>query len=451
MATKENMKKVGVISLGCDKNRIDTENMLSYLSGDGYVITGDPSDADIIIVNTCAFIESAKVEAIETILEMADYKANGKCTCLVVTGCLPQRYMDEVKTEIPEIDIIVGTASYRELPELIRSFHGEQIAKANDRDKRDFTSERILTTPYHYAYLKIAEGCDNKCTYCAIPSIRGKYTSRPIDELVSEAEGLIRDYGVKELIIVAQDVTKYGIDIYGRLALIGLLERLTALDIRWVRLLYCYPETVSDELIKFVSSNDKMAKYLDIPMQHASDQVLKRMNRRVNNRELRSLVERIRNIDDKIAIRTTFIVGFPSETEEQYNELTDFVKEMRFDKCGFFAYSSEDGTPASRLPDQLDESLKAMRVERLYSVQNAIMAEKAAAKIGERVIAVYEDIDYDNSMFILRASDSAPEIDSVIRATADIPMDIGELYTVELTDTDGVDFTGRVVCAGSDN
>lgn len=445
------MKKVGVISLGCDKNRIDTENMLSYLSGDGYVITGDPCDADIIIVNTCAFIESAKVEAIETILEMADYKANGKCTCLVVTGCLPQRYMDEVKTEIPEIDIIVGTASYRELPELIRSFHGEQIAKPNERDKRDFTSERILTTPYHYAYLKIAEGCDNKCTYCAIPSIRGKYTSRPIEELVSEAEGLIRDYGVKELIIVAQDVTKYGIDIYGRFALIELLERLTTLDIRWVRLLYCYPETVSDELIKFVSNNDKMAKYLDIPMQHASDQVLKRMNRRVNNAELRSLVARIRNIDNRIAIRTTFIVGFPAETEEQYNELTDFVKEMRFDKCGFFAYSSEDGTPASRLPDQLDESLKATRVERLYSVQNAIMAEKATEKIGKRVLAVYEDIDYDNSMFILRAGDSAPEIDSVIRATADIPMDIGELYTVELTDTDGIDFTGVVVCAGSDN
>lgn len=445
------MKKVGVISLGCDKNRIDTENMLSYLSSDGYVITGDPSDADIIIVNTCAFIESAKVEAIETILEMADYKANGKCTCLVVTGCLPQRYMDEVKTEIPEIDIIVGTASYRELPELISSFHGEQIAKSNDRDKRDFTSERVLTTPYHYAYLKIAEGCDNKCTYCAIPSIRGKYTSRPIEELVSEAEGLIRDYGVKELIIVAQDVTKYGIDIYGRLALIELLERLTALDIKWVRLLYCYPETVSDELIQFVSSNDKMVKYLDIPMQHASDQVLKRMNRRVNNAELRSLVERIRKIDSRIAIRTTFIVGFPAETEEQYNELTQFVKEMRFDKCGFFAYSAEDGTPASRLPDQLDESLKAVRVERLYSVQNAIMAEKATAKIGERVLAVYEDIDYDNSMFILRAGDSAPEIDSVIRATADIPMDIGELYTVELTDTDGVDFTGVVVRAGSEN
>lgn len=445
------MKKVGVISLGCDKNRIDTENMLSYLSADGYVITGDPSDADIIVVNTCAFIESAKVEAIETILEMADYKVNGKCTCLVVTGCLPQRYMDEVKAEIPEIDIIVGTASYRELPELISSFHGEQIAKANDRDKRDFTSERILTTPYHYAYLKIAEGCDNKCTYCAIPSIRGKYTSRPIDELVSEAEGLIRDYGVKELIVVAQDVTKYGIDIYGRLALIELLERLTALDIRWVRLLYCYPETVSDELIQFVSSNDKMAKYLDIPMQHASDQVLKRMNRRINNAELRSLVERIRNIDNKIAIRTTFIVGFPEETEEQYNELVEFVKEMRFDKCGFFAYSLEDGTPASRLPNQLDESLKAMRVERLYSVQNAIMAEKSAAKIGEKVLAVYEDIDYDNSMFILRASDSAPEIDSVIRATADIPMDIGELYTVELTGTDGVDFTGVVVRAEIDN
>lgn len=444
------MKKVGVISLGCDKNRVDTENMLSYLSNDGYVITGDPSDADIIVVNTCAFIESAKVEAIETVLEMADYKVNGKCTCLVVTGCLPQRYMDEVKTEIPEIDIIVGTASYKELPELIRSFHGEQIARANDRDKRDFTAERVLTTPYHYAYLKIAEGCDNKCTYCAIPSIRGKYTSRPIEDIVSEADGLIRDYGVKELIVVAQDVTKYGIDIYGRFALIELLERLTALDIRWVRLLYCYPETVSDELIKFVSANDKMVKYLDIPMQHASDAVLKRMNRRVNNAELRSLVERIRKIDSRIAIRTTFIVGFPGETAEQFNELTQFVKEMRFDKCGFFAYSSEDGTPASRLPDQLDDDIKNSRVETLYSVQNAIMAEKANAKIGDRVLAVYEDIDYDNGLFILRASDSAPEIDSIIRATANITMDIGELYTVELTETDGVDFTGVVVRAEFD-
>ena len=439
------MNKIGIISLGCDKNRVDTENMLAFLQKDGYTFTGDPADSDIIIVNTCAFIESAKTESIETILEMAEYKQNGKCKCLIVSGCLPQRYMEELKDDLTEVDIFIGTASYKDLPKLLEEYTGDRIARSNDRDKREiFDGERVLTTPYHFAYVKIAEGCNNNCTYCAIPSIRGKYTSRKIEDIVSEVEGLIRNYGVKELNIVAQDITRYGEDIYGEIKLIELLEELSKLNVKWIRLLYCYPEQVTDRLIEYIGSNPKIVKYIDIPMQHAASPVLKRMNRRINNEQLVSLIARIRAIVPEMAIRTTFIVGFPGETEDDFNTLARFIEESKFDKCGFFAYSREDGTPAYKLPDQIDEQVKIDRVAALYAIQEKIMADKCELMIGKCVEVMYEDVDYDRQCFIGRTKTDAPEIDGVVYFTSNQPLDIGEIYLVNITNTDGVDLIGEI-------
>ena len=439
------MNKIGIISLGCDKNRVDTENMLAFLQKDGYTFTGDPADSDIIIVNTCAFIESAKTESIETILEMAEYKQNGKCKCLIVSGCLPQRYMEELKDDLTEVDIFIGTASYKDLPKLLEEYTGDRIARSNDRDKREiFDGERVLTTPYHFAYVKIAEGCNNNCTYCAIPSIRGKYTSRKIEDIVSEVEGLIRNYGVKELNIVAQDITRYGEDIYGEIKLIDLLEELSKLNVKWIRLLYCYPEQVTDRLIEYIGSNPKIVKYIDIPMQHAASPVLKRMNRRINNEQLVSLIARIRAIVPEMAIRTTFIVGFPGETEDDFNTLARFIEESKFDKCGFFAYSREDGTPAYKLPDQIDEQVKIDRVAALYAIQEKIMADKCELMIGKCVEVMYEDVDYDRQCFIGRTKTDAPEIDGVVYFTSNQPLDIGEIYLVNITNTDGVDLIGEI-------
>lgn len=442
---RQDLQWIGVVSLGCDKNRVDTENMLAYLNQEGYSFTGNPQDADIIIVNTCAFIESAKVEAIETILEMAEFKISGKCKCLIVSGCLPQRYMDEIKTDLSEVDIFIGTASYAELPSIIAEWKGERSSMANDKDKRDFTTKRYLTTPYHYAYLKIAEGCDNKCTYCAIPMIRGKYTSRKMEDIITEARGLIADYSTHELIIVAQDITRYGIDIYGEYKLVELLNKLSQEDVRWIRLLYCYPELVTEELIRLVAKNDKIVKYLDIPMQHCSSAVLKRMGRRVNKEKLEILIKKIREIDPEINIRTTFIVGFPGETPEQYEELVEFIKRYRFDKCGFFAYSAEENTPAVKLDGRLSDKVIKRRVANLYAIQEKIMAEKADEMIGKTVSAVYEDIDYDRSMFIGRMATDAPEIDRVVYMTADKPLDIGEIYQVKVMGIEAPDLIGEII------
>lgn len=436
-----NLNKIGVISLGCDKNRVDTENMLSFLSKEGFEFTSEPKDADIIIVNTCAFIESAKREAIDTILEMSELKA-GKCKCLVVTGCLPQRYMQEIKDELSEVDIYLGTGSYKDLPKILKDFNGVRVFKENDRDKRDFVSERILTTPYHYAYLKIAEGCDNKCTYCAIPKIRGKYTSRPAEELVAETEELIKNYGIKELIIVAQDITRYGIDIYNKYSLIDLLNSLSLTAVEWIRLLYCYPELVTDELLTYISVNAKVVKYIDIPMQHASTDILKRMNRHVTHDDLVNLVAKIKRYN--IAIRTTFIVGFPGETEEDYQILYDFVKNCEFDKCGFFAYSPEDGTPAMLLKDHLDENIKEERVKKLYDLQHKIMVKKAKNMKGQTCKVIYEGIDYDKQSFYGRTSKDAPDIDGIVYFHSKKALDIGNIYEVLIVNNDDFDLIGEI-------
>ncbi len=436
--------KIGLVSLGCDKNRIDSENMLAYLQKDGYELTGDPQQAEIIIVNTCGFIDSAKQEAIDTILEMSEYKKD-KCRFLVVTGCLAQRYMQDIADEFPEVDMILGTANYHNMPLYIKNLvDGRgQRCYANDKDDRHFSSERVLTTPYHYAYLKIAEGCDNKCTYCAIPGIRGKYTSRRIEDIVEEAKTLVGEYGVKELIIVAQDVSRYGLDLYGEIKLIELLQELSKLDVEWIRLLYLYPELVSERLIEYMAGNPKICKYLDIPCQHISDSVLKLMNRRVRKADVVELINMIRKHGD-FTIRSTFIVGFPRESQQDFGELKEFLTWAKLDRCGFFAYSMEDGTPASRLDGQIDEDVKLSRQEELYALQEGIMAEKMQERVGGVVDVIYEGIDYDLQMFYGRTQYDAPEIDTKVYFTADVPLDIGKIYKVKIDEIDSGDYFGHV-------
>ncbi len=436
--------KIGLVSLGCDKNRIDSENMLAYLQKDGYELTGDPQQAEIIIVNTCGFIDSAKQEAIDTILEMSEYKKD-KCRFLVVTGCLAQRYMQDIADEFPEVDMILGTANYHNMPLYIKNLvDGRgQRCYANDKDDRHFSSERVLTTPYHYAYLKIAEGCDNKCTYCAIPGIRGKYTSRRIEDIVEEAKTLVGEYGVKELIIVAQDVSRYGLDLYGEIKLIELLQELSKLDVEWIRLLYLYPELVSERLIEYMAGNPKICKYLDIPCQHISDSVLKLMNRRVRKADVVELINMIRK-HGYFTIRSTFIVGFPRESQQDFEELKEFLTWAKLDRCGFFAYSMEDGTPASRLDGQIDEDVKLARQEELYALQEGIMAEKMQERVGGVVDVIYEGIDYDLQMFYGRAQYDAPEIDTKVYFTADVPLDIGKIYKVKIDEIDSGDYFGHV-------
>lgn len=437
--------KIGLVSLGCDKNRIDSENMLAYLKDDGYELTGDPKDADIIIVNTCGFIDSAKKEAIDTILEMAEYKKD-KCQYLIVTGCLTQRYMDELKDGFPEVDMFLGTASYHKLPQLIKELVQGKAQKCykNDKDTRVFSSNRVLTTPYHYAYLKIAEGCDNHCTYCAIPYIRGKYTSRPIEDIVAEAKDIVAKYGTKELILVAQDVSRYGIDLYGRIRLIDLIEELSKLDLAWIRLLYLYPETVDEELIKYIAGNPKVCKYVDIPCQHVSNKILKLMNRRVTKEQIVNLISMIRKYGD-FTIRSTFIVGFPRESEEDYQELKEFIENAKLDRCGFFAYSCEDNTPASRLDGQIEEDVKLTRQEELYAVQEKNMLDNLSKRIGSIVDVLYEGIDYDLQTFYGRSQYDAPEIDTKVFFVANQPLEIGKIYKVRLEELDGEDYFGRVV------
>ena len=436
--------KIGLVSLGCDKNRIDSENMLAYLQKDGYELTGDPQQAEIIIVNTCGFIDSAKQEAIDTILEMSEYKKD-KCRFLVVTGCLAQRYMQDIADEFPEVDMILGTANYHNMPLYIKNLvDGKgQRCYANDKDDRHFSSERVLTTPYHYAYLKIAEGCDNKCTYCAIPGIRGKYTSRRIEDIVEEAKTLVGENGVKELIIVAQDVSRYGLDLYGEIKLIELLQELSKLDVEWIRLLYLYPELVSERLIEYMAGNPKICKYLDIPCQHISDSVLKLMNRRVRKADVVELINMIRKHGD-FTIRSTFIVGFPRESQQDFEELKEFLTWAKLDRCGFFAYSMEDGTPASRLDGQIDEDVKLARQEELYALQEGIMAEKMQERVGGVVDVIYEGIDYDLQMFYGRTQYDAPEIDTKVYFTAGVPLDIGKIYKVKIDEIDSGDYFGHV-------
>ncbi len=431
--------KIGAISLGCDKNRVDTEKMLSRLTNGGHTLVGSEEEADVIIVNTCAFIDKAKEESIDEILNAISAKKSDKKKKIIVTGCLAQRYADTIKEEFPEVDAVLGIADYDEILSTVqRVSEGDKVYDCVVKD--NFYENRVLTTPYHYAYLKIADGCDNHCTYCAIPSIRGKYRSEKMQDLLAEAKKLADD-GVKELILVAQDVTRYGTDIDGKPHLIELVDELSKLDFEWIRLLYLYPEMVDDTLIDYVLSNPKVVKYMDIPLQHIDDAVLKRMNRRTDEKSVRELIAKLKKAG--IAIRTTFICGFPGETEAQFEKLKTFVEETKFDYAGFFAYSREEGTPADRLDGHLDEEVKQARADELCAIQAKIIQNRNADKIGERVRVIYDDIDYDKQLFVGRTSTQAPDIDNVVYFTSDERVQVGNFYDVQIEGTDGIDLVGR--------
>lgn len=429
------MKKIGMISLGCDKNTVDTEKILGRLNSCGYQIVNDPAEADIIIINTCAFIESAKAESIDTIIEMARYKADN-LKKIVVAGCLANRYYDQLKAELTEADIIIKTRDYDRIVELLED---------NDNKAKCSDNTRIITTPYHYAYLKISEGCDNKCTYCAIPGIRGSYRSDRIENLTDEAKRLIDTYNIKELILVAQDVTRYGVDIYHKYALLDLLDELEKLEIEWIRLMYCYPELVSDELIDRVASGGKVVRYLDIPLQHISNGILKRMNRRNTKEDAYKLLDRIRKKDENISIRSTFITGFPGETEDEFNELLDFVRYAELDNAGFFAYSREDNTPAYKMKEQLAKRTKQSRTDRLYAAQTETLLNKYKGYIGREFTVMYEGIDYNRQCFYGRSYMSAPGIDSRILFKGSNLKAPGEFINTRITGNNELDLVAEII------
>ena len=426
-------KKIGVVSLGCDKNRVDTENMLYYLKDGAFEITDNYSEADVIIVNTCAFIESARVEAIDTILEMAEYKKNGKCSMLIVTGCLPEKYKGDLEDGLPEVDAFLGVREYEKIAQVIG-------AKDEPSEKTD---KRIITTPQHYAYLRIADGCDNHCTFCTIPSIRGKYRSLEFDKVIEQAKDLEK-MGVKEVILVAQDVTSYGKDFDGKPCLVKLLKKLSEFNFEWIRLMYCYPELVTDELIEEISTNPKIAKYIDIPLQHVDDGILKLMNRRSRYEQICSIINKLRAKCPDISIRTTFMVGFPSESEEQFANLCNFAKEYKLENVGVFAYSKEEDTPSAKIKGHLDDEVKLQRVDVLGEILENNNFEKNQKFVGKTLKVLYEDIDYERNMFVGRTQYNAPEIDSVVYFTADFA-DVGEFYDVKITEVDGYDLIGEKI------
>ena len=433
--------RIGAISLGCDKNRVDSEKMLARLSSGGHIIVSDASEADILIVNTCAFIDKAKEESIDEILWAISEKNDGTVKHVIVCGCLAQRYADDLKAEFPEFDAILGVGNYDEILGAIeRISKGERVTATACKDL--FFEKRVLTTPYHYAYLKIADGCDNHCTYCAIPSIRGKYRSESIDNLLSEAK-ILSDDGVKELILVAQDVTRYGVDFDGKPHLTELVRKLEELDFEWIRLLYLEPEMVDDELIEFIANEPKIVKYMDIPFQHIDSGVLKRMNRHTDEQSTRELVKKVKAAG--ITLRTTFICGFPGESEEAHRLLCEFVREGNLDFAGFFAYSREEGTPADRLGGHIDEAEKERRENELCEIQQEVISKRNARLKGSVVKVIYDGIDYDRQAFIGRAAFQAPDIDGVVYFTSDSEVRIGEFYEVEIVGAEGVDLLGRVI------
>lgn len=453
------IKKIAVVSLGCDKNRVDTENMLYNLSSFNHEIINDYSKANVIIVNTCAFISSAREEAIDTILQMSEYKNIGECEKLIVTGCLSQKYSKELESELLEVDAFMGTNNYDSINEVINNLYKDSnvnnVNNVNKVDKINYLvsdklkeldnnlNKRVLTTPYHYAYLKIADGCDNFCTFCTIPSIRGKYKSRSIESLVAEAKGLCNN-GVKELILVAQDVTRYGQDLYGEYKLIDLLKQLTKLDFKYVRLMYCYPELVTDELLYFIDNTPNMAKYLDIPLQHFDDNILKLMNRKSRQNDIENLIKRIRQCKNYIAIRTTFMVGFPSELDSQFDNLLQFVEKAKIDHVGVFKYSLEADTPSAKIKGRVSEKIKNERLKKLTTKQYENCLYNNQKLVGSVVEVLYEDIDYDRNLFKGRTQYNAPQIDTNVYFSGEFA-EVGNYYNIKITKVDGYDLIGEIV------
>jgi ribosomal protein S12 methylthiotransferase len=439
---------VAFVSLGCDKNLVDSENMLGILHQGGYTLTGDEALADVLVVNTCCFIEDAKRESIENILEVAKYKEEGNCKALIVTGCMAERYKQEILDEIPEVDALVGTTSYDKIVEVadnilsgkgIKTQHFEAIDKEIVEDM-----PRILTTAGYFAYVKIAEGCDNHCTYCIIPKLRGKYRSRSIESIKKEVQGLAKD-GVSEIILVAQDTTRYGSDLLDASLALLIRELSHIQGIEWIRLLYCYPEGITDELIQEIKTNPKVCKYLDMPIQHASNAVLKRMARKSSLEYLKELLTKLRKEIPEIAIRTTLIVGFPGETQEDFDILCDFVQEIQFDRLGVFTYSQEEDTPAAAFEDQIDESVKQKRKEVLMNLQHSISEKLTRKKIGQTMEVVIEGRLTEENVYIGRTYQDAPDIDGQVFIDYDGQLLSGDLVNVHIVDANDYDLIGEIV------
>lgn len=437
--------KVGFISLGCPKNQLDTEVMLHELLSAGYEITADETEADVVVINTCGFIESAKKEAIDNILDVAWLKDNRDLRAIVVTGCLAERYRGEIMKEMPEVDAVLGVGSIHNIVEAVGAvLEGNKYTSFEDKDCVRLGGDRVLTTPEYAAYLKIAEGCDNRCTYCAIPYIRGRFRSRPMEDIIREAKEL-EGLGVKELTLVAQDTTRYGQDIYGRYSLAELLHRLTEeTNIPWLRILYCYPDKITDELIEEMKSNDRVLKYIDLPMQHISDGVLKRMNRHGGAELIRSVVARLREEIPDVVIRTTFIVGFPGETDEDFAELCDFVNEQRFEHVGVFTYSREEGTPAYRM-EQVDEQVKLDRYDIIMRDQLGINEENNEKKLGTTVRVLCEGYDAVGEVYYGRSAADAPDVDGKIYFVGERGIVPGSFVDVKIEKVVEYDLCGTAV------
>ncbi len=438
--------KVLFVSLGCDKNLVDSEMMLGMLAAEGYTITDDEREADIIVVNTCCFIGDAKEESIETIIELGRLKEEGQCKLLVAAGCLAQRYHEEIQAELPEVDLIIGTTAYENLPQTLNAaLEGnckEQLADIDYLPQVD--AERVHTTGGYYAYIKIAEGCDKCCTYCIIPKVRGHYRSIPMEKLTEQAEKLVQK-GVKEIILVAQETTLYGVDLYGKKALPRLLQKLVEIPgLHWIRILYCYPEEITEELLQVMAKEPKICKYLDIPIQHGSDDVLKRMGRRTTQADLREKISRMREMVPEIALRTTLITGFPGETEKDHQEQLRFVQDMKFDRLGVFTYSQEEDTPAAQMPDQIPEEVKQARRDDVMELQQRIAFEKAEDTIGTQMYAIVEGKLPEEGVFIARTYRDAPDVDGYVFIRTEKEFMSGDFVKIHVTGAQGYDLIGEL-------
>lgn len=440
------MYKISMVSLGCPKNQVDAEMMLASLKNGGYDIAAEESEADAIIINTCGFIEDAKKEAIENILEAARYKKTGKCRALIVTGCLAERYRDDVTEEIPEVDVCVGIGSNGRICDIVKNaIEGKKQNCYGEKYELDLNADRILGGYPFSTYLKVADGCDNCCTYCAIPKIRGRMRSRRIEDCVAEAK-ILAERGVKELIVVAQDTTAYGEDIYGKAMLPELLRELCKVEgLHWIRTLYTYPDRITDELLDTVASEEKLVKYFDIPIQHVNGEILKRMNRKGDYNTLSALIDKIREKIPGVTIRTTLITGFPGETEEQFSELARFVKEKRFERLGCFTYSAEEGTVAAEFADQTDEQTKVDRMENIMELQLTVAAEKNEEKIGSVTEVLVEGWDDYIKCYFGRTPADAPDVDGKIFFMADRPLVLGDFVKVQINDCIDYDLLGELI------
>lgn len=439
--------KILFISLGCDKNLVDTEVMLGLLASRGYEMTDDETQADVIVINTCCFIHDAKEESIQNILEMAEYKKRGTVKALIVTGCLAQRYRQEIIDEIPDVDEVLGTTAYDKILDAVdAALRGEHEVMLSELDALPLPdTRRLVTTGGHFAYLKIAEGCDKHCTYCIIPKIRGNFRSIPMDRLVREAQELA-DQGVKELILVAQETTLYGKDLYGEKSLHILLKKLCEISgLRWIRILYCYPEEITDELIQVIKEEPKICNYLDLPIQHANDKILGRMGRRTSKQELVDIIGKLRSEIPDICLRTTLITGFPGETQEQHEELMEFVDEMEFDRLGVFTYSPEEDTPAAEMPDQIDEEVKLDRQAELMELQQEIAFDNAQDMVGREVLVMIEGKVADENAYVGRTYRDAPNVDGLIFINTDEELLSGDFARVRVTGAVDYDLIGELL------